>query len=73
MGVSLSKQLLWLHMNRLSFMLKSQAESLAFMSAVYAQPLPEVISTWAACHFVRSASSLQLMPGRSVAAVINKK
>ena len=36
----------YMHMNRLSFTLKWWAESLAFMSAVYAQPLPEAISTW---------------------------
>ena len=62
MGASLSKQLLWLHMNRLSFML---AELLAFMSAVYAWPLPEAISTprvilyglWAACHWCRAVRS----------------
>ena len=34
----------YMHMNRLSFMLKWWAESLAFMSVVYAQPLPEAIS-----------------------------
>ena len=39
------RQLLWLHMNRLSFMLKSWAESLTFISAIYARPLPEAIST----------------------------
>ena len=32
-----------MHMNRLSFMLKWWAESVTFMSAVYARPLPEVI------------------------------
>ena len=34
-----------LHMNKLSFTLKWWADSLAFMSAVYARPLPEAIST----------------------------
>ena len=33
-----SRQLLWLHMNRLSFMLKIRAESFAITSAVYAWP-----------------------------------
>ena len=52
---------IWPHMNRLSFMLKSWAESLAFISAVYARPLTEAISTprvilyslWAACRWCR--------------------
>ena len=35
-------QLLWLHMHGLSFMIKLWAESLVFMSAVYAWPLYEV-------------------------------
>ena len=36
--------ILWLHMDRLSYTLKSWAESLAFMSAVYARALPETVS-----------------------------
>ena len=37
----------YMHMNRLSFTLKWWAESLAFMSVVYARPLPEAISNLA--------------------------
>ena len=44
--VSLSKQLLWLHINRLSFTLKSWAELPVFVSAVYARALPETVSNW---------------------------
>ena len=67
MGASLSKQLLWLHMNRLhvSFTLKSWAEVLVFMRVVYARPLPEAISTprvilyslWTACHWCQAVRS----------------
>ena len=53
---SLSKQLLWLHMNRLSLTLKSLAESLAFISDIYAWALPE--------HCLKpAASSLPLIVG----------
>ena len=59
-----------MHMNRLSFTLKWWAESLVFKSVVYAQPLPEAISTqrviilyglWAACRWwsVRSCCDKQ--------------
>ena len=70
-GASLSKQLPWLHMNRLSFTLKSWAELLVFMSAAYAQALPEIVSNWHV-KFVRSASSLAI-DGQSVAAVTNRR
>ena len=48
-----------LHMNRLSFTLKLQAESLVFMSVIYARPLPPGVY-----NFVRSTSSLPLMVSR---------
>ena len=50
----------FMHMNKLSFMLKWWAESLTFMSATYACPLPEAISTQRV-QFGWFASSLPLM------------
>ena len=65
-GASLSKQLIWLHMNRLvSFMLKSRAESLAFMSAIYARALPVCI--------ICTVCEQPAIDGQSVAAVTNKQ
>ena len=53
-----------MHMNRLSFTLKWWAETVAFMSVIYAWPLPEAISTrriilygqWAACRWWSACS-----------------
>ena len=53
-------------------MVKSWAESLTFNECRLRTSL-----TWSdlnpVCHFVQSASSLPLMPGRAVGAVANKK
>ena len=67
-GVSLSKQFLWLQMNRLSFMLKSWAESLLFMSAFHARALPEAISNR---HCIISVCEQPAVDGWSVATVTN--
>ena len=52
-----------MHMNRLSFTLKLWAESVVFMSVVYAWPLPVKQSQPTVYNFVQSASSLPLMVG----------
>ena len=66
--VSLSKQLLWLQTNRLSFMLKSWAESLWFMSAFHARAFPEAISNR---HCIISVCEQPAVDGWSVVTVTN--
>ena len=72
MGASLSKQIPWLQMNRLSFTLKSYAELLAFMSAVHAQALPEAGNLNPAC-MICTVCEQPAVDGQSVAAITNKK
>ena len=52
----------WLYIHELSFTLKSRAELLVFISAVYAWPLPGATSTTVArSKFVLPVGSLPLM------------
>ena len=60
----------YMHMNTLSFMVKWWTESLAFMSVVYAWPLPENLNLVSiTCMLCKQPA----VDGQSVAAVTNKK